>query len=46
MKKIGYILVAAGLALLCFVLYLYFSQKNEVVSPVPDDKGVKVIFEK
>ncbi len=43
-KAIGYILVAIGLAMFLFVGYSYFSQRNGLVSPIPDDKGVKVIY--
>lgn len=43
-KAIGYILVAIGLAMLLFVAYTYFTQRSGLVSPIPDDKGVKVIY--
>ena len=44
MRRVGYIFVAIGLALLLFVGYSYWKQRNQFVSPVPEDKGVKVIF--
>lgn len=44
MKQLGYILIAFGLALLVFVLYSFFEEKNQLHSPVPEEKGVKVIF--
>ena len=44
MKQVGYILMAVGLALLAFVFYMYFRQNGEIVSPVPEEKGVKVIY--
>lgn len=44
MKNIGLILIAIGFALLCFVSYNYVKEKNQIASPIPEDKGVKVIF--
>ena len=44
MKTVGVILVAVGIALLLFVGYSYISEKNKMHSPVPEDRGVKVIF--
>ena len=44
MKNVGLILIAIGLALLCFVFYNYIKEKNNIASPIPQDKGVKVIF--
>ncbi len=44
MKKIGYLLIIVGLAILGFVLYTFFSRRNGLISPIPEDKGVKVIF--
>lgn len=44
MKNIGLILIAIGFALLCFVFYNFIGEKNKIVSPIPEDKGVKVIF--
>lgn len=44
MKKVGVILIAAGLALLIFVLYNFVREKNKMASPIPEEQGVKVIF--
>lgn len=44
MKKFGVILIAAGLALLIFVLYNFVKEKNKMASPIPEEQGVKVIF--
>lgn len=44
MKFIGLILVAVGLALLLFVGYSYVKEKSKLHSPIPEERGVKVIF--
>lgn len=44
MKIVGLILMSVGLALLAFVLYAYFKNSQELVSPIPDQEGVRVIF--
>lgn len=44
MKLIGAVLISIGLALLFFVVFNYLKEKNRTVSPLPEDKGVKVIF--
>jgi hypothetical protein len=44
MKKVGFVLIAIGVALLIFILFNALQQNNQLKSPVPDDKGVKVIF--
>ncbi|MEK7597134.1 MAG: hypothetical protein AAB441_00635 [Patescibacteria group bacterium] len=44
MKGLGIILIAIGIALLMFVSYNFLAEKNRIASPVPEDKGVKVIF--
>jgi hypothetical protein len=44
MKSIGLILIAVGIALLMFVSYNFIKEKNKMASPIPEDKGVKVIF--
>lgn len=44
MKAIGVVLVGMGLALLLFTVLGFFSDTNKFVSPVPETKGVKVIF--
>lgn len=43
-KNIGLILIAIGAALLLFVGFNYLKEKNKVISPIPQDSGVKVIF--
>jgi len=44
MKRLGFVLIAVGLALFVFVLYSFLSQGNHLHSPIPEEKGVKVIF--
>lgn len=44
MKIVGGILITIGLALMLIVIYNFLSQRNKVISPVPEDQGVKVIF--
>jgi len=44
MKNVGIILVAIGISLLLFVLYNVFVHQDQIVSPLPENKGVRVIF--
>lgn len=44
MKKLGIVLIAVGIALLMFVSYNFIRARNKMASPIPEDKGVKVIF--
>lgn len=44
MKIIGAILIGIGLALLLFILFNFLKEKNRIISPLPESKGVKVIF--
>lgn len=44
MRVFGFVLVAVGLGLLAFVLYTFFNDSHKVLSPVPEQSGVKVIF--
>lgn len=44
MRILGIILISFGLALLIFVAYNFLKEKNKIASPVPEEKGVKVIF--
>ncbi len=44
MKKIGLIVLSLGSALLLFALYRAFLRDSSLVSPVPEGKGVKVIY--
>jgi len=44
MKNVGVVLIAIGFALMIFVLYNFIKEKNQMASPIPEDKGVKVIF--
>jgi hypothetical protein len=44
MRRIGYILITVGLALLVFAVYSYFTRNSGIVSPVPEDGGIKVIY--
>jgi len=44
MKRIGLLLIIAGLSLLIFVFYNFVKEKNKIASPIPENEGVKVIF--
>lgn len=44
MKNIGLFLIAVGAALFIFIAYNMIKENNRVLSPIPEDKGVKVIF--
>lgn len=44
MKLLGYILIITGLVLFIFMGYVWFTQRNTFVSPLPNERGVKVIF--
>ncbi|MBI3620322.1 hypothetical protein HY214_04240 [Candidatus Roizmanbacteria bacterium] len=44
MRIIGVLLIAIGLALLLFVGYAFLKQNNRLLTPVPEEQGVKVIF--
>lgn len=44
MKSVGIVLIGMGIALLLFTLIDFFSGSDKIVSPVPENNGVKVIF--
>ena len=44
MKKIGIVLIAFGLGVLAFVLYVLLFQNRGIISPVPDSQGVKILY--
>ncbi len=44
MKNIGLFLIAIGAALFIFIIYNFVKENNRVLSPIPEDNGVKVIF--
>ncbi len=44
MRLVGLLLVAVGLGLLLFVGVTFFQDSHKVLSPVPEQSGVKVIF--
>jgi len=44
MKIIGVVLISFGLALIIFVVYNFVKAQGEIVSPIPENTGVKVIF--
>ena len=44
MRIVGAILIALGLALMLFLGFMFLTNRNKIVSPIPEDKGVKVIF--
>lgn len=44
MKYFGLVLIGIGLALFLFVGYNFLKERNKMVSPIPEENGVKVIF--
>jgi len=44
MKKLGFIFIAFGVALLIFVAFNFIKDSNQVISPLPEKEGVKVIL--
>lgn len=44
MKRLGYIILSIGLAFLAYALFAYTRQSKDLISPVPEGKGVKVIY--
>jgi len=44
MKTIGVVLIAIGIALFVFTLYSFFKDSQREISPIPESRGVKVIF--
>ncbi|MBW7959886.1 hypothetical protein H3C65_00105 [Patescibacteria group bacterium] len=44
MKKVGIALIMIGLALLIFFFFNFIKEKNKIISPIPEEQGVKVIF--
>jgi len=44
MKYLGILLTIVGLVLMIVVVFNYFRELNRVKSPIPDEKGIKVIF--
>ena len=44
MRNLGVVLIAVGLALMFFLLYNFIKNQNQLKSPLPEEKGVKVIF--
>lgn len=44
MKLVGIILIGTGVALIAYVIFSLLTGSKKIVSPIPEDKGVKVIF--
>lgn len=44
MKIVGALLLALIFAFIAYVGYHFFSENNRTLTPIPDEKGVKVIF--
>jgi len=44
MKIIGFVFVGIGIALFLFVGYTFLKEKGKVISPIPEEKGIRVIF--
>jgi len=43
-KTFGLILIAFGLALVIFMIHQLLQDKNKIISPIPKEKGIKVIY--
>ena len=44
MRTLGFILIGIGLALFIFIIFNFLRSQNKIVSPIPEQEGVKVIF--
>jgi len=44
MRTFGVILLSIGFALFIFIIYLFVKDRNKIISPIPEDSGVKVII--
>lgn len=44
MKTFGVILLSIGFALFVFIIYLFVKDRNRLISPIPQDSGIKVII--
>lgn len=44
MKFAGFLLIIVGISLLLYLIYRYFFATDTLLSPLPEEKGVKVIF--
>ena len=44
MKIVGIVLISIGIALLAFVGFNFLNNDNRLLSPIPDEQGIKVIF--
>lgn len=44
MKTLGIALLLTGAALLLFIGYTFIKEKNRLLTPLPEEKGVKVII--
>ncbi len=44
MKALGIILIGAGIALLVFTFINLFNDASSIASPIPENKGVRVIM--
>lgn len=44
MKKIGLFLIIIGIFLLLINIIKFIQEKTKIISPLPDEEGVKVIF--
>lgn len=43
MKTVGVVLLSIGFALFIFIIYLFLKDRNKMISPIPQDTGIKVI---
>jgi len=43
MKTLGAIFIGVGLAVLAFIIYTRIQATDDMISPLPDNQGIKVI---
>lgn len=44
MKFFGYVFIVLGVTLLIYISILFLRDSDILISPLPDSKGVKVIY--
>jgi len=44
MKIIGAIIIGIGLALIIYFFFRFFSRDKDLLSPIPEQKSIKIIY--
>jgi hypothetical protein len=44
MRLFGLLFILLGITILLYISFTYFREKDVVVTPLPEEKGVKVII--